>query len=217
MTQRVEAALGDLRRYLLDEIPPSGAADALARLMAQPPEVLMQHVGPWSAEQSRAQARSVGELLLHALKKVNAPAELGLLDREAMANYLDRVSTIAIRLCPAEERSHLRANISAMRISRDTTSGVIPIPIIVQAPAPPAVVEDAQSARRFNLIMDRVAQAGAGAQPDTQPIAQRLTRAAARSQTGGPVYASPPALPPPPRAQEGEIPLIAVRDLPPSV
>src|SRR6185436_3927381 len=108
MTQRVDAALGDLHRYLQDEIPPSGAADALARLMAQPPEILMQHVGTWSAEQSRIQSRSVGDLLLHALKKVNAPAELGLLDREAMANYLDRVSTIAIRLCPAEERSQLR-------------------------------------------------------------------------------------------------------------
>src|SRR5437762_13623717 len=146
-TQRVEAALGDLRRYLQDEIPPSGAADALARLMAQPPEVLMQHVGTWSAEQSRAQARSVGELLLHALKKVNAPAELGLLDREAMANYLDRVSTIAIRLCPVEERTQLRANISAMRITRDTSTAITSMPVIVQAPPPPpAIVEDAQSA-----------------------------------------------------------------------
>ena len=120
MTQRVEAAVGDLRRYLLDEIPPSGAADALARLMAQPPEVLMQQVGTWSVEQSHVQSRSVGELLLHALKKVNAPAELGLLDREAMANYLDRVSTIAIRLCPVEDRNQLRANISAMPTSSPT-------------------------------------------------------------------------------------------------
>src|SRR5256885_2505314 len=214
MTQRVEAALDDLRRYLQDEIAPSGAADALARLMAQPPEVLMQHVGTWSAEQSRAQERSVGELLLHALKKVNAPAELGLLDREAMANYLDRVSTIAIRLCPAEERSQLRANISAMRISRDTTPGVIPIPVIVQAPAPPAIVEDAQSARRFNLIMDRVAQAGAGAQPDTQAIAQLLTLAAARSQTGGQLHAYPEQLPPLTRGPERDIFLILRGALP---
>src|SRR5438105_1068305 len=185
MTQRVEAALGDLRRYLQDEIPPSGAADALARLMAQPPEVLMQHVGTWSAEQSRAQERSVGELLLHALKKVSAPAELGLLDREAMANYLDRVSTIAIRLCPVEERNQLRASISAMRISRDLTAtpGIIPI-VVPSAPAAgPALVEDPQSARRFSLIMDRVAQQGT--QPDAQAVAQLLTLAAARSQTGG--------------------------------
>jgi Domain of unknown function (DUF4388) len=205
MTQRVEAALGDLRRYLQDEIPPSGAADALARLMAQPPEVLMQHVGTWSAEQSRAQSRSVGELLLHALKKVNAPAELGLLDREAMANYLDRVSTIAIRLCPVEERNQLRANISAMRITRDTTSGVIPTPVIVPVPVAPAIVEDAQSARRFNLIMDRVAQAGAGAQPDTQAIAQLLTLAAARSQNSGQLDAYLEQLRPLTGGKEGNI------------
>src|ERR1051326_8114336 len=136
MTQLVESALGDLRRYLQDEIAPSGAADALARLMAQPPELLMQHVGTWSVEQSRVQARSVGDLLLHALKKVNAPAELGLLDREAMANYLDRGSTIAIRLCPPEERNALRASISAMRISRGTSSGSIAIPVVMPAAAP---------------------------------------------------------------------------------
>src|ERR1041385_3985712 len=160
MTQPVEAALGDLSRYLHDEIAPSGAADALARLMAQPPEILMQHVGTWSVEQSQAQARSVGELLLHALKKVNAPAELGLLDREAMANYLDRISTIAIRLCPAEERNQLRSSISAMRITRNTTSGVIPIVMPAASPVIAAPVEDPQSARRFSLIMDRVAQQG---------------------------------------------------------
>jgi len=192
MTQRIETALGDLRRYLQDEIPPSGAADALARLMAQPPEVLMQHVGTWSVEQSTAQSRSVADLLLHALKKVNAPAELGLLDREAMANYLDRISTIAIRLCPAEQRNQLRSSISAMRISRGTSSGIIPI--VIPGPAagaaPLTLTEDPQSARRFSLIMDRVTQqlesGGAqGAAPDTQAVAQLLTLAAARSQTGG--------------------------------
>src|ERR1051326_6316188 len=185
MTQLVESALGDLRRYLQDEIAPSGAADALARLMAQPPELLMQHVGTWSVEQSRVQARSVGDLLLHALKKVNAPAELGLLDREAMANYLDRGSTIAIRLCPPEERNALRASISAMRISRGTSSGSIAIPVVMPAaaPAPMTLAEDPQSARRFSLIRDRVAQQGE--QPDQQAVAQLVTLAAARSQTGG--------------------------------
>ncbi|HKS24773.1 MAG TPA: DUF4388 domain-containing protein [Thermoanaerobaculia bacterium] len=184
MTQRIESALSEFRRYLHDEIPPSGVADALARLMAQPPEVLMQHVGSWSAEQSQAQARPLSEMLLHALKKVNAPAELGLLDREAMANYLDRVSTIAIRLCPPEERNHLRASISAMRISRNTSSGIIPIPIVMpSAPAALVPAVEQQSARRFDLIMDRVAQQGA--QPDAAAVAQLLTLAAARAQTGG--------------------------------
>ena len=204
MTQRIDSALSEFRRYLHDEIPPSGVADALARLMAQPPEVLMQHVGTWSAEQSQAQSRSMSELLLHALKKVNAPAELGLLDREAMANYLDRVSTIAIRLCPPEERNQLRASISAMRISRNTASGVIPIPIVMPtAPAPFVPLADQQSARRFELIMDRVAQQGA--QPDAQAIAQLVTLAAARAQTGGQLDAYLEQLRPLTGGKEGNI------------
>jgi hypothetical protein len=204
MTQRIDSALSEFRRYLHDEIPPSGAADALARLMAQPPEVLMQDVGTWSAEQSQAQSRPISELLLHALKKVNAPAELGLLDRETMANYLDRVSTIAIRLCPAEERNHLRASISAMRISRSTSSGIIPIPIVMPtAPAALAPATEQQSARRFELIMDRVAQQGA--QPDAQAIAQLVTLAAARAQTGGQLDAYLEQLRPLTGGKEGNI------------
>src|SRR5436305_1926035 len=208
MSQHVDAALGDLGRYLRDEIPPSGAADALARLMAQPPEILMQHVGTWSAEQSRAQARPVSELLLHALQKVSAPAELGLLDREAMANYLDRVSTLAIRLCPAEERNHLRASISAMRIEKITSAGIIPI-VMPAAPQPATIVpaDDPLSARRFSLIMDRLTQQGVqpGAQPDTHAVAQLLTLAAARSQTGGQLDAYLEQLRPLTGGKEGNI------------
>jgi hypothetical protein len=196
MTQRVDSALGELRRYLQDEIAPSAAADALARLMAQPPDVLMQQVGAWSAEQSRARSAPIGDLLLHALKKVYIPATLGLLDREAMESYLDRVSTIAIRLCPQEERNQLRSSIAAMRITGDTATerlraavapAVLPTP---PAPEPPA--DDAQTARRFSLIVDRLnrqmesgAAAGQSAQPDVQALSQLLTIAASRAQSGG--------------------------------
>src|SRR5919108_58336 len=95
MTQRVEAALGDLRRYLQDEIPPSGAADA------------------------------------------------------------------------------------------------------------PTLAEDPQSARRFSLIMDRVGQQGE--QPDAQAVAQLLTLAAARSQTGGQLDAYLEQLRPLTGGKEGNI------------
>jgi hypothetical protein len=38
-------------------------------------------------------------LLLHALTKIYITGELQLLDREAVANYLDRVTGVALRLC----------------------------------------------------------------------------------------------------------------------
>ena len=42
-----------------------------------------------------------------------------LLDRDAVADYLDRVTTIALRICPVEERDVLRTNLNTMRMSRD--------------------------------------------------------------------------------------------------
>jgi len=55
MTEPVESALNDLQRYLDDSIPPAIAANALATLMAQPPAVMMQHVGNWAVAQSEIQ------------------------------------------------------------------------------------------------------------------------------------------------------------------
>ena len=40
LMQRVEAALSELQQYLQDEIPANKAADAVAVLMAQPPDVV---------------------------------------------------------------------------------------------------------------------------------------------------------------------------------
>src|SRR5438045_3078405 len=119
MSQRVEAALFELQQYLQDEIPPSSAADAVATLMAQPPDVVMQRVASWSAEQSRARSMPVSDLLLHALKKVYVTGELRLLHREAVADYLDRVTTVALHICPVEERDRLRRSVTAMRASGD--------------------------------------------------------------------------------------------------
>ena len=61
-------------------------------------------------------------------------------------------------------------------------------PIVAQHAAP-VTQEEAQAEKRFSMIFDRLTrqmQSGAaeGAQPDTQAIAQLLTMAAIRSQTG---------------------------------
>jgi hypothetical protein len=186
--QPVEAALNDLRRYLDDSIPPAIAANALATLIAQPPAVMMQHVGTWAVEQSEIQSTPVSMLLLAALKKVYVTGELRLLDPEAVANYLDRAMTLAIRMCPESDRDFLRASLTTMRMSRDTahSTEVVRLPTYGGR----TVVPDADSlnARRFSLIVDRLTkemQSGGGdAQPDSQAVAQLLTMAAARSQNG---------------------------------
>jgi len=192
MTQPVEAALNDLQRYLDDSIPPAIAANALATLMAQPPAVMMQHVGNWAVTQSEIQSTPVSMLLLLALKKVYVTGELRLLDPEAVANYLDRAMTLAIRMCPEPDRDFLRSSLTTMRMSRDTTHSraeVVHMPTFSGRTAVPDV--DAQTAKRFSLIVDRLTKemetgegGEPGQQPDSQAVAQLLTMAAARSQNG---------------------------------
>ena len=197
LTQRVEVALSDFRRYLQDEIQPAGAADALATLMAQPPDVLMQQVGSWCVERSRLNGSAPTQHLLEALKKVFVTGEMGLLDREAVANFLDRATTIALRMAPTEERSQLRTNLAAMRTAREIVlpGAAVPRPATPMIPlsgSMPAVVDpDAQTAKRFSLIVDRLAkQAGSGGEgaaaavPDAQTLSQLLTMTASRAHSG---------------------------------
>ena len=196
MTQLVDAALSELQRYLQDEIPPNAAANAVAVLMAQPPELMMQRVGTWSAEQSRVQALPPSDLLLKALHKVYITGEMKLLDRDAVADYLDRVTTIALRICPIEERDTLRNSLNTMRMSRDLTlaprGNVVPIAqrLPTFAGNVPLVDEEAQMAKRFSLILDRLTRQMAtsggqtAAQAEPQALAQLLTMAANRAQNG---------------------------------
>jgi hypothetical protein len=194
MTQQVEAALSNLQRYLQDEIPPTAAADAVATLLARPPEVLMQQVAAWS-ESSAMQNVAVSDLLLHVLRKVFVTGELNLLDREAVANYLDRAMTIALKLCPVEEREKLRANLTAMRMSHTTSADRIPIPVIpariptLSMRMPALDDEEALNARRLSMILERLtSQIGRGgsqfADTDAQAAAQILTMAATSSRSG---------------------------------
>ncbi|HEY2092219.1 MAG TPA: DUF4388 domain-containing protein [Thermoanaerobaculia bacterium] len=196
MTQLVDAALTELQRYLQDEIPPNAAANAVAVLMAQPPELMMQRVGVWSTEQSRALALPPSDMLLKALHKVYITGEMKLLDRDAVADYLDRVTTIALRICPVEERDTLRTSLNTMRMSRDLT--LAPrgetSPIVQRLPTfsgnVPLVDEEAQMAKRFSLILDRLTRQMAtsggqtAAQTEPQALAQLLTMAANRAQNG---------------------------------
>src|SRR5437016_13313505 len=112
MSETVVAALSMFQRYLDEEIPPAAASYALATLMAQPPDVLMQQVATWTAEQNRIRSIAARDLLLHALKKIYITGELQLLDRVAVANYLDRVTGVALQLSPEPDVAELRAEVT---------------------------------------------------------------------------------------------------------
>src|SRR4051794_17803384 len=191
MSETVAAALSMFQRYLDEEIPPSAASYALATLMAQPPDVLMQQVATWTADQNRLHATAARDLLLHGLKKIYITGELQLLDRDAVANYLDRVTAVALRLCPAADVDSLRADITLMRQSRATSATLQQT--VAPARMPPLTVastseSEAQAAKQYSLVFDRLTreQASAGnkgVEADPQAVAQLLAMAATRSQT----------------------------------
>ena len=190
MSETVTAALSMFQRYLDEEIPPSAASYALATLMAQPPDVLMQQVATWTSVQNRTRSIAARDLLLHALKKIYVTGELQLLDRVAVANFLDRATAVALRLCPQSEVDSLRADITMMRQSRATSATLEQT--VAPAQMPPLTVispseSEAQAAKQYSLIFDRLtreqASAGNKLPPDPQAIAQLLAMAATRSQT----------------------------------
>jgi hypothetical protein len=190
MSETVAAALSMFQRYLDEEIPPSAASYALATLMAQPPDVLMQQVATWTADQNRLHASAARDLLLLSLKKIYITGELQLLDRDAVANYLDRVSGVALRLCPVADIDSLRADITLMRQSRATSATLQQT--VAPARMPPLAVtpvseSEALAAKQYSLVFDRLtreqASGNKGAEADPQAIAQLLAMAATRSQT----------------------------------
>jgi hypothetical protein len=193
---QIDGALAELQRYLQNEIGPDASAGSVALLMAQPPEVVMQQVSAWSFEQARKHAAPVSDLLVHALKKIYILGEINLLDGEAIANYLDRLTGFAIRLCASdEERAQLRTKLTAMRVSKTTVARPIDfaVPVPAPLPPPPAPVvlddDDAHATRRLSLILERLgaARSDSGQLPapaDPQALAQMLTMAAASSRNG---------------------------------
>lgn len=194
MNAELQTALFDFQRYLLDQIPPLTASDAIEVLMAQPPELLMKQIHAWTLEQSRHQSAAQSDFLFHALKKVYFFSVLKLIDRAALDAYLDRVVPLALQVCPSEERETLRMSLAGMRDSMiigGSTSTVVSVSRDQKQDAPKAAtattVSDvaARTARRLSLVIERLAKhlpfASASPEPQAQPrpAAQLVSMAAA--------------------------------------
>ncbi|HEY6843508.1 MAG TPA: hypothetical protein VI391_05020, partial [Thermoanaerobaculia bacterium] len=202
MSEDVESALVDFQRFLLDQIPPLTASDAVETLMVQPPQVAMKQVHGWAVEQSRLQQVSMADCLFHALNKIYSFATLKLIDRAMIEKYMGGIVPIAMEICPAEDRDALRTNLIAMR---DTASAALVGTNLVeisrsgaakpQTQTGPLTDVVARSARRLGLVIDRlkkfvqpaapkaVGTTTAEGEPPQQPAAGLLAMAAASSQS----------------------------------
>ena len=200
MDAELQTALFDFQRYLLDQIPPLNASDAVEVLMAQPPELLIKQIHAWTLEQSRHQSAAQSDFLFHALKKVYLFSVLKLIDRSVLESYLDRVVPLALQVCPAEERETLRMSLAGMRDSMiigGSTSTVVPLGRSggekpVEKPKAATTVGDvaARTARRLSLVIERLAKhlpfgQSTSSEPQAQPkpVAQLVSMAAASARS----------------------------------
>ena len=202
LNYEVRNAIFDIQRYLLDQIPPLTASDAVETLMAEPPELLVRQIEAWAVEQGRLQDASRSDFLFHALRKVYIFSTLKLIERTALDPYLDRVVALAMQICPAEERQTLQANLSAMRNSLTLTSTASMVNVSREGAKPKessggvkGAVTDAvtRTARRLSMVVERLTrtlpaagrpvdpQAPPQAPPQLQSTAQLLSMAAASS------------------------------------
>lgn len=195
----MQAALIDLQRYLLDQIPPLTASDAVETLMSQPPQLAMKQIHGWAVEQIRFQQVSMSDCLFHAVNKIYSFSLLKLVDRGAIEAYLNGIMPLALEICPPEERDALRTNLVAMRDSASAallSSTTVEISRSGVPKAKPASVPltdvVAKSARRLGLVIERLAKyvrpaaapSGGGVPPSVpapQPAADLLAMAAASS------------------------------------
>jgi hypothetical protein len=198
----LQAALVDIQRYLLDQIPPLTASEAVAMLLTQPPQMLIREIQTWAMEQSRLQNASMSDFLFHALRKVHLVSALKLLDRASVDAYLTSVIPLALDACPPDERELLKTNLVTLRDAReisststavhlssrsgDTAPGMVKPSSAAPVPAGMMTEESARTARRLSLVVDRLAQRMAGgATPSPLPVEHnaQLVQMAAASAT----------------------------------
>jgi len=186
-SDELQSALVDIQRYLLDQIPPLTASEAVAMLITQPPEVLMREIRTWAVEQSRLQTASMSDFLFHALRKVHLVSALRLIDRASVDAYLNAVIPLALEACPPDERDLLRTNLITLRDSRSINVSAVHIARSdggAMVKPSPAITDDVvRSARRLSLVVERLSQriaAGPQLGPEQNiQNAQLMTMAAA--------------------------------------
>lgn len=199
--EEVEAALFDVQRYLMDQIPPITATEAVEILMTQPPALLMQQMNAFAVEQGRIQGASMADCLFHALKKVHMISTLRLIDHASLERYLNRVIPLALAACPETDRETLKVNLANLRNSLQFVTPVSAVELGVPPEAKKktgvALSEvAANTARRFSLVIDRLLRkVGSGAAapaspeepqpgvPAEQPVAELMSMAADSSDS----------------------------------
>ncbi len=111
-SERQDARLDLIARYLSDEIAPMIFLDAVDDLLEAPPRVVGLAVRGWLVSQLRGTSGAViSDYLYHAVKKLHLLGELELVSAPELAAFLRGIFPEVLKLCPDQERAALVQNL----------------------------------------------------------------------------------------------------------
>ncbi len=173
LTPELQDALHDLNQYLSDNVAPLIVTDAVTLLMAQPPELMAAEIQNWTLLQYQGarEQMPVSDYLFHAVKKLALLGDFGLISKDQILPYIERLAPVLASLCPEGDRQFFFDNLQ--KLAR-------PQPLL----ATPVTVIHRQMGTQSRLATDQAAPAPA-------------TAAAAPLRSAGPVPTALPSVAPP--------------------
>jgi hypothetical protein len=165
----VREALASVRQYLSDSIPPLTAAQSVALLLEQAPELVALEIGSWIASQRNPASAtlSASDYVFHALRKLHEMGQLKLVPAEALRLYLENLNPLVLDFCPVEERASLKQSLDDLERAETILSPAIGFlhrrvdsrEAGEDAESASAATQDPESVRRgrrFSLLVERL-------------------------------------------------------------
>ncbi len=105
----IRQALSTIQQYLSDAIAPLLAAESVALLLDQPPELVVKGISHWASGQYQQKSTSAtySDYLFHAMKKLFEMGGLKLVPEDRLSEYLQDLKPHILELCPSEDRNVL--------------------------------------------------------------------------------------------------------------
>ena len=168
----IREALFELQRYLSDEIAPLMVVETVDLLVRQPPELTASEIQNWTAEQHHLSgaAAPTSDYFFHCVKKLHLLAEYKLIGASTIRPFLERVATLLLQACPAEDRELFTNNVRRMAAADTHLSSAVGLlhrqtgaerPMVATKTAVAAASADVsrttqEGLRRFSLLLNRL-------------------------------------------------------------
>jgi hypothetical protein len=116
LTPELQDALHDLNQYLSDNVAPLIVTDAVTLLMTQPPELMAAEIQNWTLLQYQGarEQMPVSDYLFHAVKKLALLGDFGLIAKDQILPYIERLAPVLATLCPEGDRQFFFDNLQKL-------------------------------------------------------------------------------------------------------